>query len=95
MGQLIPNSFSSYDLTEQETVAGSVLTELQRQVIQNQIHLLAMQKLNSEFDPSDPHKFTKEIANLDGQIFSLQWLLRTSEDIEKQLAQFRANQTQV
>ena len=85
MAHLIPNTFSSWELTPEEELQGSTLTTLQKQVIQNQIALLAQEKNMLVYDPSNPFEFVQQEADLKGQISSLQYLFILSDDAVEQL----------
>lgn len=74
--------FQSWNLSETEFFQGSILTALQRQVIQNQISTLAHQRINIKFDPYKPLEFAQEEAELKGQIHALEYLLTLSAEAE-------------
>lgn len=80
------NSFTSYTLTEQELLIGSVLTSLQKCCIQNQLADLAERKLNLKFDPAHPQIFLQEEAELQGNLNALRYLLTLSESAESTLS---------
>ena len=79
------NPFQAWVLSPQEYLAGSVLTLTQKQVIQNQIAQLALQKNNLTFDPEHSLKFLQAEAELRGQITALQYLLDISASSEAQM----------
>ena len=79
MPYLIPNSFASYSMTEEEQLQGAVLTTLQVQHIQNQLALCAEEKLTLDFDTSDPNKYIQQEAYKRGQLEMLKYLLESSE----------------
>ena len=76
--QLLPNKFSSYNLTEAQALEGSKLTTLQMMNIQNQISNLAITRTNLVLDMSDPISFAQEEAQLKGEMSALQFLLDAS-----------------
>lgn len=78
-GHLTPNSFSSYHLTEDDTLEGSILTTLQKQVIQNLLVARAEEKLALEFDPDNINRFVQREASLAGEIAAYQTLIANSE----------------
>ena len=86
MATLKPHIFSSYFLTADEITSGTILTQLQKFVIQNQISILAEQKLNLVFDPLNPADFGIQTSFLAGKIESLLFLLADSDDAEKAIA---------
>ena len=79
MATLISNSFSSYEMTEEEQLQAALLTLQQVQNIKSQIAILAEQKINLVPDSQDFVNYMQEEANLRGQITSLQYLLDCSE----------------
>ena len=79
------NSFQSWILTENETIQGCVLTNLNTQVIQNQIAAYAQERLNLELDMTNPQRFVQQEADLKGKISALRYLLDLSESAQKQI----------
>ena len=82
MAHLIPNDFSSYQLTEQEELEGAILTITQKQVIQNYLSAAAMEKNGLEYDSEDNLKFVQQEASLKGQIDAYRFILDSSEAAE-------------
>lgn len=78
-GHLTPNSFSSYFLTEEDSLEGSILTTLQKQVIHNLLVARAEQKLALELDPNDVSSYLQQEASLAGEITAYQTLIANSE----------------
>jgi len=76
--QLVPNMFSSYDLTIEQAEEGSKLTMLQTMVIQNTLSNIALEKSALEIDPHNPHGSMQQEASLAGQIKILTHLLDSS-----------------
>jgi hypothetical protein len=72
------NPFQSWEFTPQELTAGTILTTIQKQCIQNQISSLALQRINLMYDPSTPLVFVQRDAELKGQINALQYLIELS-----------------
>lgn len=85
MSTLLPNSFSSYDLTLNEQLIGSVLTNTQIEVIQNEIALLAEEKLQLKLNPDNPQQFIQRESYMRGQIDQLQFTLAKSTSAVEQL----------
>ena len=54
MATLLPNQFSSYELSSSELRAATNFSELQRQFLQNEISVAAQERLSLKFDPQDP-----------------------------------------
>lgn len=82
MSTLIPNSFSSYDLTDKETLTGSVLTNLQKQVLQNLQAVCAEEKLRLEFDVNNTLLFAQQESYKRAQIDLISYLLDASSSAE-------------
>ncbi len=77
------SKFVSYILTDQEQRQGSILSHLNKMVIQNLINLCAEEKVAMDFDPDAPQKFLQQEAELKGQILILQQLLIASDEAEQ------------
>jgi hypothetical protein len=82
MSHVIQNTFSTYQLDEDELVQGTLLTTLQKQVIQTQIGTIADEKLRLEFDSDKPMQFMQQEAYKRGQLDALSYLLQASEALE-------------
>lgn len=82
MAQIIPNAFTSYQLSQQEEITGSIFTTNQKQVLQNLLSEAASQKLHLEYDPSDTLTFVQQEAYHTGKIELLQYLLANSDASE-------------
>jgi len=82
MSHVIQNTFSTYQLDEDELVQGTLLTTLQKQVIQTQIGTIADEKLRLEFDSDKPMQFMQQEAYKRGQLDALNYLLQASEALE-------------
>ncbi len=85
MANLIPNDFSSYYLTEQEELEGSILTITQKQVIQNYLAAAASEKIGLEYDPEVKERFVQQEASLKGQIDAYRFILAASDAAEESL----------
>jgi len=91
MGQQIPNSFTSYDLTDEEVAQGSIFTGLQKQVLQNHLSTEATLRLQLDYDPNDPQRFLQAEAEAKAKIQLLQYLLACSDTFEEALKQVNTN----
>ena len=78
MARILPNSFTSYVLTEDQIKSGTQLTPENVYVIQNHISALAEEKLNLIFDPLNPMSFALRNAELQGQVDILKMLVDAS-----------------
>ena len=85
------NPFQAWVLSPEEQLQGQVLTNLQKQVIQNERTALANKRIALQFDPEHPLKFQQEDAELQGQIGILSYLLEMSLSAEKILNDGRPN----
>jgi len=68
MSRIIPNSFTSYELTEKEELQGSIFNTSQLEVLQNTQANVATEKLNLELDPEHPTDFIQQEAYKKGQL---------------------------
>jgi len=93
MGRQITTSFTAYELTEQETLEGSVLTGLQKQVLQNYLSTYAEEKIALDYDPSNKEGFLQQEADLKGKIQLIQYLLDSSRVAEENLTAVHTNTT--
>lgn len=88
MASLKISSFQSWNLTEQEILSGSILTTMNKCVIQNRIVEIAEEKLALTIeDPEKMAKYFQREAELQGQLLALNWLLHCSEAAESQFNQ--------
>jgi hypothetical protein len=85
MANLIPNDFSSYQLTEQEELEGSILTITQKQVIQNYLAAAANEKIGLEYSEEAHDRFIQQEASLKGQIDAYRFILAASDSAEELL----------
>lgn len=82
MAQQLPNQFTEYQLTESETLSGTILTPLQRFVLQNRLAEISKQRLTLEFNPVNSAQFIQDEAFLKGQISIITWQLEASAAAE-------------
>ena len=78
MGQMIPNSFTSYIMTEQEALTASSFTNLQIQYLQNLLSVAAEEKLRLKFDHNDPTEYAKQVAYKQAEIDTYTYLIEAS-----------------
>jgi hypothetical protein len=76
----IPNSFTTYKLSEDEQRQGFNLTSLTTAILQNLRSQIAEEKLNLVFTPNDVLTFTQQEAHLKGQLDVLNYLLASAEE---------------
>lgn len=85
MPTLVTNQFTSYTLSLREELEGSILSLLQKQVIQNELSLIASQKMALDYDPQNPIAFAQSEALLKGQLQVYNLLLDKSIEAESTL----------
>ena len=85
MARLIPGTFTSYEFTAAELLSASILSLPQKQLLQNELSQIADNRLNLDFDPSCPAKFTQHEAYLKGQMSIIRVMLLRSDESEMQL----------
>lgn len=90
MAKLIPNMFTSYELSDKEVLEGSIFTSLQKQVLQNHLVVEAEKKMLLEFDPKDSENFMQQEAVYRGKIELIQFLLQSSDISEETLTNFKS-----
>lgn len=78
MAILIPNNFSSYNLTDDEVREGSIYTITQLELLQNDLAAAAEEKLVLEFDTTNPQTFIQQEAFKRGQIELLRYIIDRS-----------------
>ena len=79
MSKLIPNSFTSYYLTPQEQLQGSIFNTIQLQVLHNHLADYAEQKMALKYDPEHPLLFLQDEADLAGKIEIINYLIEASQ----------------
>lgn len=78
MSTLRHNEFTSYNLTDDQQRIGSILTDLQEEVLRNYLAQYAGDKLRLKLDTNNIDKFVQEEAELIGKIVFIQFLLENS-----------------
>lgn len=79
------NSFSFYQLTVREELAGRILTGDQSHVLQNERSIIAEQLLGLTFEGNDPLEFAKQHAYLKGQLSIYTLILEQSQAAQAEL----------
>lgn len=82
MAKIAIGTFTSFDLSHGECIAGSILTTDQKNVLQNDLSQIAENKLNLDFDPLNPTKFAQDEAFLKGQMSIIRVMLQRSDESE-------------
>jgi|JI10StandDraft_1071094.scaffolds.fasta_scaffold3499394_1 hypothetical protein len=77
--QIIPHSFNRYELSEEETKAGSSFSLSQQAVIQNLLSTVSEEKLHLVLDPQNITAYAQQEAYLRGQLDMLRHLLDLSQ----------------
>ena len=83
--KIAPSLFLRYDLSDEEVIEGSKLTNLQKMCIQNQICTLAEEKSELEYSEEDKVRFLQLESYTKGKIHALEYLLQLSETAETPL----------
>lgn len=78
MPTLVPSILSKYELSEHEEKEGSILTSLQKMVLQNIRADFAEEKIRLKFNSADPFNFAQQEAELQGKIGVIDYLLEIS-----------------
>lgn len=86
MARIVPNTFTTYELSSEEQKAGYTLTTANLQTIQNLISTAAQLKVNLTFDPDNPSKFLQEEARLNGEIRILSYLVECNDAVNASLS---------
>lgn len=79
MATIIPNAFTSYELTDEEQLQGQILSQQQLQVFQNERARLAEEKLLLAIDPNDVLASAQAEAHKIGQLELITWIIECSE----------------
>lgn len=66
-------------LTTEEKLSGSILSDLQKQVIELRIRELEMNIINLEYDEHSPMKFVQQREFLKGALGELRYMLACSD----------------
>jgi len=85
MAKITQGTFSHYELSRREVLAGSILTADQVALLQNELSQIAESRLNMDFDPTNPLKFAQDEAFLKGQMSIIRVMLLRSSESEQQL----------
>ena len=79
MAAIIPNQFTTWQLNDEESIQGSILTITQKQVMQNHMASIAAEKLSAAFDVENELKTVQEEAYNRGQIDLCMYFLDQSD----------------
>lgn len=85
MGTHKLTTFSQFNLTEQEQLAGTILTTDQKQYIQTQLGMIAEERLALVPDPNNYADFIQKEAFLKGQMEFARHMLDSSTASESQV----------
>ena len=87
------NAFKTYPLTEDDTLQGYVLSELQLAVLQNETAVVANQLISLTVDVQNVPKFIQEQAYLAGQLAIYQTLTSRSKEAYAELVKKAKDQS--
>ena len=82
MAHLVPNSFSTFQLDEDEVLQGSMFTISQLQVLQNNLASYAEERLAQEYNPASPMQFIQQEAFNKGAMAALSFLIENSNALQ-------------
>jgi len=85
MANIKPNTFTTYELTPEEDITGSILSELQQYKLQNERAAVADSLVRLTFDPSNVSKYLQEEAELQGKLNMLDYIFALHEYAVQQL----------
>ena len=86
MSKILSNSFTSYELTEEQVLQGSIFNVLQKQVLQNHLATFAEEKLALDYTPEAKDQFLQKEAYLKAKIDLVRYLLDSSTMSEELLS---------
>lgn len=92
MAQIVINTFTAYQHTQEEELAGMSMCTEQKQFIQNQISRIAEEILALKPDPNNYSVFIQQEAYLKGQLDFAKYLLDCAIQTEQQLLEAAQNQ---
>ena len=75
MATPINNTYTTYDLSEEESLQGAILNDTQQQVLQTQLATYAEEKLAMPFDTQNPGVFAQQEAYKRGQMDAVTYIL--------------------
>lgn len=85
MATLRNTSLTAYDLTDEEQSSGSILNQVQKLVLQNEVARISETLLGLTLDTSKQLEFIQQQAYLKGQVDVLKWMLEVSDATEREL----------
>jgi len=91
MANLAVGTFTHWNLSTQEVLQGSVLSQSQKQLLQNELATIAEQIVNLEYDAAKPMEFVQNDAHLKGQMSIIRYMLLRSDESEQQLQNLAGN----
>lgn len=92
MSNIAINTFTQFNLTEHEQLSGTLMSNEQKMFVQNQLAVIAEQRLALVPDPLNYAVFIQTEAHLKGQMDAYKYLLDCSTASEQ--AVLAAQQTQ-
>lgn len=82
MASIVNGTFTHWDLLPQEVLQGSILSQSQKQLLQNELATIAEQIVNLEYTPDKPMEFVQHDAHLKGQMSIIRYMLLRSDESE-------------
>ncbi len=77
--------FTTWELSDEDEIQGSILSDLNIMVLQNMIATFAESKLAIKYNPMEPLIYAQEEAEITGQIGILQHLLVINENARERM----------
>lgn len=86
MATMKSNKFTSWDLSDEEVIEGSMLNDYQVRVLENEQAQTAEEKLEIEFDPGEPELYVQQEAYKRGYLDAISYRLSQSEWATNEIA---------
>ena len=86
MPKLVPNSFTSYEFSEEEVTQACYLPELTKMYFESLRSRYSEEKLHLDYNPDSPLKFMQQEAELKGQLLLLDLILANHEEAVQKLS---------
>lgn len=80
MAEIVENEFTNYIFSDpNEEATSTVFSDLNYQHLRNQLAMIAQDKINLQYDPDDPNRFSMEHEYLRGSMNAIKYLLTLHE----------------
>ena len=85
MASIANSTFTHWNLSSEEILQGSILSQSQKQLLQNELATIAEQIVNLEYNPSNSMEFVQHDAHIKGQMSVIRYMLLRSDESEMAL----------